>query len=194
MSGIFARRNYDTCFQSEIIDQTTKPGTIALEPTVARSEKSCYSKNYPHSNRVRNSGDLNIVNYADAIHIENYLLNLDLPNSKCLSVEALTEKNKILEKEAIKLKNIYNVQDCDVDLVSTRYTRLTNNINEIKEKAFNRYEYPLLNPLDFVYYGIDSTNQLGNSRSGISTRIDVKDKLTKKIETLKSDLDNSKKI
>lgn len=184
MSGIFARRNYDNCFQTEILEQTTKPGKISLESSVARSNSTCYSSNSPYSNRVHNSGDLNITNYADAVSIENYLLNLDLPSSKCLDINALSEKDKRLKIEADKYKNIYNVVDCSDD-ISTKYSRLNNNINLIKEKPYNRYEFPLLNPSDFVYYGIDNTKQIGNNRAGVSTRIESKDSLSIEIDNLK---------
>lgn len=184
MSGIFARRNYDSCFQNEIVQQTTKPGVIALEPSVARSEKTCFSKNAPHSNRVRNIGDLNIPSFGDVVTMENYLLNLDIPDSKCMDVNTLVEKDKRLKIEADKHKYIYNIPDCGGD-ISTKYSRLNNNINEIKDKPYNRYEYPLLNPTEFVYYGIDKTPQVGNNRTGISTRIDIKDVIAREVNDLK---------
>lgn len=184
MSGIFSRRNYDNCLQNEIVDRTTKPGTITLEPSVSRSDKTCFSKNSPHSNRVRNTSNLNIRSIGDIVTMENYLLNLDIPDSKCMDVNTLVEKDKRLKAEADKHKNIYNVPDCGDD-ISTRYSRLNNNVNEIKDKPYNRYEFPLLDPKEFVYYGIEKTPQIGNNRAGISTRIDIKDVIQKEVELLK---------
>jgi hypothetical protein len=116
--------------------------------------------------------------------MENYLLNLDIPDSKCMDVNTLVEKDKRLKAEADKHKSIYNIQDCGDD-ISTRYSRLNNNINEIKDKPYNRYEFPLLDPKEFVYYGIEKTPQIGNNRAGVSTRIDIKDVIQQEVEFLK---------
>ena len=184
MSGIFTRRNYDDCFQRDIIKTTTKPGHIVLEPSVNTSNKTCYSLNSPHPTRSRNNSDMGLMNYQNLVNLENYLLNLDIPDSKCLKINTLQEKDKRLKAEAKKYNANFKLTDCSND-ISTKYSRLNSNINMVKELPYNRYEFPIIDPYEFVYYGINNTKQIGNNRAGISTRIDIKDSLTNDINKLK---------
>jgi hypothetical protein len=172
MSGYFSRGRYDNCYTIDYLESSIKPGNLILD-TIQEPNTACFSKNGPRNTRNLNSSEIDI-NYNNAIDIESSLKGLDLPVSRCIN------NNSLIERDT-KLLNIYNnipkkkINQCS-NYLEYDYTRLNsqNNLNEI---AYNRYEYPIIDPVEYVFSGFKDNDTFGNNRSGIPSRIYVKNNL-----------------
>ena len=173
MSGVFNRTRYDVSYFPEFIDQETGPGVYEISELAGERPDKCVSNFGPRSNSIRGNGEIPSGDLLDRKEIENYLLNLDIPNSRTLSLNTLQEKNKRLKEYSKNHK--HTVDNCS-DFLDPRYSRLDMTVLNLKSKYINRYDFPILNPLNSVYYGIPTTSQTGNSRHGLSSRTDEKDK------------------
>ena len=175
MSGYFSRPMYDNCYTEESLNSSIKPGLLVFN-TIQEPEANCFSKNGPRNTRKLNSSELDI-NYKNAIDIESSLKGLDVPLSRCFDNNTLLEKDK-------RLKQVYDsldkkkVSTCN-DFLDNTHTRLNTQIN-VNELPYNRYDFPIIDPREFVFYGFDDNNTIGNDRQGMSSRIQVKNLLDKK--------------
>ena len=96
-----------------------------------------------------------------------------MTTSRSMNYRTLNDKNNKMS-EFIKSKqlNIYN--ECN-DLLNINDTRLDKDIRELKSVNINRFEYPIIDPLNFVFNGIPKTEQIDNDRNGINSRLKAKD-------------------
>ena len=172
MSSYFSRSRYDNYFTVEDANISVKPGEITLN-TIQEPTFKCKSNNGPRNTRVRNSTELDF-NYLSVIELENTLLGLNLPTSRNINENDLNNRENRIST-FYNTNNKRNIPECDTFL-DFNYTRLNNSSN-INELSYNRYEYPIINPIEYVYNGFDIGNTTGNNRQGTSTRIEVKDKL-----------------
>jgi len=87
--------------------------------------------------------------------------------------------------------NRVKVNICDNN-INTNYTRLNINNNDFRENMSNasRFEIPLYNPENNVYYGFSNTWQYGNSRFGQNSRDVIKKSIEKQIEPIKKMIRN----
>lgn len=169
MSGEFTRHRYDLYENETAVRDSTKPGLLTLS-TIQQLDDACYAPNGPRSTRLFNS-NYNAVNYSNAIDMESNLLGIGFPLSR------ISENNSLIEKDA-KLNEIYNKSakktsvQCN-DYLDYKYSRLEPQ-SKVVELSFNRFEYPIINPLEFVYNGFSDNNTIGNNRDGSSTRYNTK--------------------
>lgn len=188
MSGYFSRPMYDNCYTEESLNSSIKPGLLVLN-TIQEPENNCFS-NGPRNNRKLNSSELD-VNYTNAIDIESSLKGLDVPLSRCF------DKNTLFDKEK-RLKQVYDnlpkkqVKQCNTFL-DDNYTRLNpqNNINEL---SYNRYDFPIIDPREYVFNGFADNNTIGNNRHGMSSRIELKNQLDIKNKEMRKMANNFTKV
>jgi hypothetical protein len=90
-----------------------------------------------------------------------------------MALNTLQEKNNRLREFSKNHKN--TVENCS-DYLDPRYTRLNQNVLSLKSAFLNRFEFPLLDPKNSVFYGINNTLQIENSRHGLSSRVNEKEK------------------
>ena len=181
MSGYFSRSLYDNCNIQSNTDITTGPGTWVLNTSIDH-QNACFPDNGPRNTRGYTSSEIG-VKYTDAIDIENSLKGLDVPLSKCYSNNTLVDKDERLNK---LYNNIPKKEfiDCPSENNSDKSTRLDLR-DKVIEKPFNRYEYPIIDHKEFIYFGFNQYNMGNNNRNGISTRYDVKTKLIEHNKKLK---------
>ena len=53
MSSVFARLNYDNCFQNDIVKQSTGPGNYKLFTGQTDNKSACHSLNGSRNDRTR---------------------------------------------------------------------------------------------------------------------------------------------
>lgn len=176
MSGLFTHEIYDSCYNNELTNQQINPGLFQLDKQRTISNNNCMTYNGPRGNSYRENADLNLTDFNYKSEIENNLLNIDLPNSKCIKNNTVNDKNN-------RLLNITNKQQlknnqCS-DFLDYKYSRLDNLALDLKTAHINRYDFPIIDPRENVYYGIGNTNQQKNAREGINTRLMLKDAIKK---------------
>lgn len=172
MSGIFSRKMYDDCYQSNRINQETASGSYKVNPTQVQNT-SCQPANgiYPYKSLWYEPNQYkNIQTLSD---IESHLRNLDLPDSKCLEGRTLVEKNLYVQSLSKKIVNNSNV--CNRQLESSN-SRLDSAVSDVKTFTQSRYDFPIIDPRSYVFMGIND-EQSGSNRFGINTRLQAKDTL-----------------
>lgn len=176
MVGIFNKKIYDEKYNEEFIKQQTKPGLYVLDKNYTESNNKCVSNFGPRQNKNRSNTEIPYNDIKVRSEIENYLHNLDIPDSRCISLHSLEEKNKRLEEFIKKNKPKKNIE-CSTFLDEI-YSRLDKPVLDSRSKNFNRYEFPIINPSYTTYYGISNTEQINNNRFGVNSRLQAKDLLT----------------
>ena len=190
MSCHFSRLNYDGNLQEELVKQTTGPGNYRLYGGQYDNEKSCHALNGSRNNRVENSSEVSKgETLGDRAEIESVLKNFDRPASKATQNRTMTEKNKKLQREL--QKSVL----CD-NFLNYEYTRLEHPIDDYRglSTISLQVDYPLTNPVDYVFNGHNKTilkDQEINSRSGRNTRLESKDLYSNKFISINNvDIEN----
>ena len=177
MSGIFARKIYDECYNIEFINQQVNPAKYQTYEPYAENSKKCNALNGPRANKARSTGELGNTNIGYRTDIESQLQNLDVPDSRCITLQTIREKNERLAKIAKAKEVNYSMCTSEQD---TLYSRLDIPLNNYRSIYINRYEYPIVDPREFVYNGYELSNeQIGNQRFGVNTQLAAKDKIYK---------------
>ena len=176
MSSHFSRKIYDNCYSLEFIDQQVNPCKYRTYEQYGENEIKCHSFNGPSANKARSTGELGNTKFGYRTDVESQLFNLDVPDSRCITLKTMKEKNERLAKIAESTK--VNYSDCDKKQ-DYKYTRLENPVNDLRSVYINRYEFPIIDPYESVYYGSEGTDQIGNERFGINTQIRAKDQISK---------------
>ena len=174
MSGIFARQHYDDCYSNEFVHQQTNPGLYRMFELYGESPAKCYSEFGPSANAKRNTGELPTGDHVKRVELEGYLMNLDIPNSKCIDPNTMMAKNNRL-KEVTKNDN-YSRNLCH-DNLNYKYSRLDIPTNDLRSVYINRYDFPIVEPQNNIYYGMNGTEQTGDSRFGVNTKLKLKDSI-----------------
>ena len=115
MSGHFGRKIYDNCYTLEFIDQQVNPCKYRVNEQYGENDVKCQALNGPRANRVRGTGELGNTNIGFRTDIESSLQNLDVPDSRCITLNTLREKNERLAKVSKALK--VNYSDCRTESV-----------------------------------------------------------------------------
>ena len=178
MSGQYTKKIYDNCYSLEFIDQQVNPCKYNTYEPYGNNKDKCNALNGPRANKTRSTGELGDSTFAHRTDIESQLFNLDVPDSRCITLQTMREKNERLAKIANSKKVKYS--ECDKKNDYT-YSRLDIPVNNFRSIYINRYDFPIIDPKEFTYYGISNTDQIGNERFGINTQLRAKDKVAKPI-------------
>jgi hypothetical protein len=176
MSGHYSRKIYDNCYSLEFIDQQVNPCKYRTYEPYAENQEKCHALNGPRANKSRATGELGNTNVGFRTELESQLFNLDVPDSRCITMRTMKEKNERLAKVAKSQKVTYS--DCGKNQ-DTIYSRLDIPVNDYRSIYINRFEHPIIDPKEFVYYGIPNTDQYNNQRWGVNTQLVAKDKVAK---------------
>ena len=172
MSGHNARKLYDQCYTTEFIDQQVNPCKYRTYEPYGENTIKCQSLNGPRANKARSTGELGDTDRVFRTDIESQLFNLDVPDSKCITLKTVKEKNERLAR--IARTRTINYNSCDNNQ-NYKYSRLEIPVNNFRSIYINRYDYPIIDPVNWVYNGIQNTNQIGNERFGINSQLKAKD-------------------
>ena len=173
MSGIISRTKYDNDYQNEFLNQQTNEGNYRINNNYSENDVKCYSSFGPRQNRNNSNTEIFSYNNSDRKDVENNLKNLDMPLSRSMKNKTLNEKNQLLN-DILKSKELKVFNECN-DLLDINDTRLNNDIRELKSVNIDRYGYPIINPLSYVFNGIPNTEQINNERNGVNSRLKAKD-------------------
>jgi hypothetical protein len=176
MASYFSRKIYDNCYNLEFIDQQVNPCKYRTYEPYAENKERCHALNGPRANKARGTGELGDNNIGFRTDVESQLFNLDVPDSRCITLQTVREKNERLAKIAKETKISYTNCDKKQDLI---YSRLDIPLHKYRSIYINRFEYPIINPEEFVYYGTPNTEQTNNQRFGVNTQLQAKDKVSK---------------
>lgn len=175
MAGIYARKIYDDCYNIEFINQQVNPCKYQTYIPFAENNEKCNALNGPRANKSRSTGELGNTDITYRTDLESQLQNLDIPDSRCISMRTMREKNERLSRIA-KTKTV-NYSECNKNQ-DVIYSRLDLPVNNYRDSYYNRFEYPIIDPKEFVYYGYDkSSDQINNQRFGVNTQLAAKDKI-----------------
>lgn len=175
MSGYYTRKPYDQCYNIEFINQQVNPCKYRIEPNYGENNSRCQTVNGPRSNKKRSTGELGNTDAIYRTDIESQLFNLDIPDSRCVTMKTMKEKNERLAKVAANKNIEYNMCNKIEDI---NYTRLDNPANNLRSVYINRYDFPIIDPTEFVYYGITGTSQINNNRFGENSQLTAKDNIS----------------
>jgi hypothetical protein len=176
MSGYNTRKIYDNCYTVEFIDQQVNPAKYRTLDEFAEIKGKCHALNGPRANKSRSTGELGNTSLVYRTDVESQLFNLDVPDSRCITLNTMNEKNERLKRITDKQKTNYSVCDKNQDY---KYSRLDIPVNNFRSVEINRFSYPIIDPKEFVYYGTSNTEQVGNQRFGVNTQLQAKDKVMK---------------
>jgi hypothetical protein len=176
MSGYNTRKIYDNCYTIEFIDQQVNPAKYRTLEEFAEVKGKCHSLNGPRANKARSTGELGVTSQAYRTDIESQLFNLDVPDSRCITLNTMREKDERLKR--IASSNKVNYSTCNKTQDFT-YSRLEIPVNDFRSVEINRYGFPIIDPKEFVYYGTPNTDQVNNQRFGVNTQLQAKDKVIK---------------
>jgi hypothetical protein len=171
MSGIFARKLYDDCYQSNRINQGTAPGSYKVNQSQI-SNSNCQTVNgiYPYKGVWYSPNEFkNIQALSD---IESHLRNLDIPDSRCLEGRSMNEKNAYAKSLSQSMTGQVTAT-CPRPLESTN-SRLDTAVSDVKMMTQTRYDFPIIDPRAYVYMGIND-EQSGSNRFGVNSRLQAKD-------------------
>lgn len=187
MASYFSRQRYDQCYNTEFINQQVNPGKYNVNPEVAENNSICHSLNGPRANRNNVTGELGKNDLVYRTDIESMLYNLDVPVSRCMDKQTLVEKNERLKKISKENKS----EDCKNNAFS--YTRLNEPALFVRDAEYKRYGHPIIDPINWVFNGINGTEQAGNERFGVNTKLKAKDSVMPPNFNVESELIGNKK-
>jgi len=173
MSGISSRKMYDSCYQSNLIDQETRPGSYKVDLNQI-NQPDCIGLNGVNNYRGFWNAPNEVENIEILSDIESHLKMLDLPDNKCIDGRTLIDRNYKISKIAEKIKN--KTGYCNKSLEPS-FTRLNNVVNDTKSMTQTRFDFPIIDPKEFVYDGINmgyGKQQIGSNRFGINSRQEAK--------------------
>ncbi|AYV79391.1 MAG: hypothetical protein Faunusvirus12_4 [Faunusvirus sp.] len=172
----FTRVHYDSCAYDEILKQTQEPGRYKLYSGQVGNCQPCAAPNGPRNNRLYNSSETQTVKrddnveYTPLVEVESLLSNRSYPNSRCMAPNTLKEKDAKLSAFAKGPKP----DICNIELQSED-TRLTHPLDNYRGIRPDRFEWPIIDPVEFIYWLKDDSSR----RDGTNTRLDVKDSFKK---------------
>jgi len=178
MSGYNTRKIYDNCYSVEFIDQQVNPSKYRTLDEFAENGGKCHALNGPRANKARSTGELGKTTIVYRTDLESQLFNLDVPDSRCITLNTMKEKNERLARIAKAGIHMLKETQCNKKQDFT-YSRLEIPVNNFRSIEINRYSYPIIDPKEFVYYGSVNTEQVGNQRFGVNTQLQAKDKVMK---------------
>lgn len=171
MSGTYNRKKYDHCDLEEQdriskgvgnynLSKDPKQHEQHLRPTGIMQNKDTIFN--PH--RKSHVGSM--------VDLESHLRNLDERDDRC-GDKTINEKNKRAQK-------IYNnkvkptLKPADRTLEAS-YARMERPAQDVRSMTVNRFDYPVSDPRAEIFYGFDGTEQVGDMRFGMNTRLDARD-------------------
>jgi hypothetical protein len=172
MAGLWTHRRYDKCDKPSLVHITEGEGKYRTDLRQLDANPLCIKHETPTNARVGHNDYDNIRNINTITDIESHLLTLNVPLGQCLPT------TKQLAKEAEKINKKYKIADklCSRDLISIN-SKLDIPTNIFRDITFSRFDFPIIPPEEFVFYGIDGTYQQNNNRFGVNTKLVSRDNI-----------------
>jgi hypothetical protein len=174
MSGAYTRKLYDHCDMEEQ-DRISKGNgnyNLSKDPKL-------------HKARLRPNGIMqsrdSIFNPHRKIHIgamvdlESHLRNIDdneNNNDRC-GDKTIKEKNRIAGK--IYNDDVKQKFGKAEQRLAPSYSRMERPAQDVRSMTINRFDFPVTDPRAEIFYGFEGTQQVGDMRFGMDTRLDARD-------------------
>jgi len=169
MSSIYTRKNYDQCFQREIVRTSKGPGNYRVNP-VQQSSKPSFTvqDTVSYRDNIFNPSNSDVTNH---VNIESHLMRIDNNDSRCVEGRTLEDLNKCGASLVAKIPE--NRGEGNKNLNSS-YSRMERTALDVREMTTSRFDFPIEDPRKSVYYGM-TQQQNGDERFGFSSRLMAKD-------------------
>lgn len=183
MSGVYDRKLYDHCDLAAQDKISKGPGNYNLKsdpvsnlPSFSRLGSGLSSDTYYNRQNISSVGDF--------VDLESHLKRIDKGDSNCRE-GTLSDLNLKAKKIRNKLPKTTKMSD---ERLMSSYSRMENPAIDVRSMTTSRFDFPIIDPRNQIYYGTPGTNQIDDLRFGISTRLDARDSdpndYMKKIEDL----------
>jgi hypothetical protein len=169
----FTRIQYDNCAYTEKIKNSQKPMYYQLYTGQAEQCEPCISTNGPRNNRTYNNGEIRTVKrnkqleMGNMTDVDSLLSNRGYPHVRCMTDRTMEEKQK--KYKQFELNPVVN--ECS-KIANSEDTRLSDPNDNLRGIYIDRWEYPIINPSEWVYVW---EHNKGNIQIGRNTKLAVKD-------------------
>ena len=170
MSGVFSRKLYDECFAPEFVRQQVGPMEYALDGVYAERPDKCFAGK---SRKPSKHGELPAGPLPQLREIESFLRNIDIPSTRCMPAHTLAAKDARIGQYLAA--NPLSAPHMCAEGDDAMHSRLVLPVADFRSAAWPAQGYPLINWQSAVFYGFDGSEQVGNSRFGTNTRLQMKD-------------------
>ena len=177
MAGINSRPKFDTCDIDNILAITTKAGNYSVSLDQIGGIPYCPANVQPMQSRGARMSLLDTKNASTLVDIESHLQQIDTPLSNCSLLRTLDEKNQ----RAQELYNTLDMGVCAAEQIKTIYSKLDIDSNIYRSMTSHRFDFPIIPPSDFTYFGIPGTDTMDNNRQGVNTRLQAKDRFRMRV-------------
>lgn len=140
------RTEFDDCNYRQKLKQSEGPGKYRLYRGQNESCAPCMIANGPRNTRPRVSSEVESVAKADLVDLESLLTNRSYVLSKCPNDRTLYDKQGHLQRLARSTRPAA----CDPQM-DTQYSRLTHPLYDYREQHAARWEFPIIDPVEFVW-------------------------------------------
>lgn len=140
------RTEFDGCNYTQKLKQSEGPGRYRLFRGQSESCAPCMIANGPRNDRWRVGSEAESVAKADLVDLESLLTNRSYSLSKCPNDRTLYDKQAHLQKLARSKQAV----SCDPTM-DTQYSRLTHPLEDYRERHAARWEFPIIDPVEFVW-------------------------------------------
>ena len=172
MAGINSRPKFDTCDIDNILAITMNAGKYTLSEDQVSQNPYCISNVQPIGTRVGRVSALDQKNSGALVDIESHLHNIDTPLSNCSLNRTMADK----QRKGEELSSGIDGGLCPAEHIQTIYSKLDIPSNTFRSATSHRFDFPIIHPAEFVFYGINGTEQVLNNRDGVNTRLQAKDR------------------
>lgn len=171
MSGSYNRKLYDHCDLAEQdriskgngnynLNKDSKKHKASLRPIgIMQNKDSIFN---PHR----------MIHVGAMVDLESHLRNLDENDDRC-GDKSIKEKNKRAEKiYGEKQKQTFEKAERGLE---SSYSRMEHPAQDVRSMTVNRFDFPVTDPRAEIFYGFEGTEQVGDLRFGMNTRLDARD-------------------
>jgi hypothetical protein len=171
MSGNYSRKLYDDCFQTELV-QSSKGEGIYRVHVDQKSNAPSYIPESIVSNRDNMFNPYNGNAVGNLVNIESHLKRMDLADSNCQEGRTLVEMGMYGQYLKSKIPNVKKVGSTKLN---TDYSRMNNPAMDVRSMTTSRFDFPIEDPRSSAFFGFAGTEQDGDMRFGVNSRLDARD-------------------
>lgn len=169
--SVYSRKLYDHCDLVEQDRMSKMPGNYRLsKQPVSQKRRSA-----PLTGGLANDSYFNpeTKEYVGSfVELDSHLRGIDVIQSRCTKGRTLNDLNARAKTIRDKLPQINGLAD---SRLMSSYTRMEQPAIDLRSATISRFDFPITDPRKQVYYGTPGTNQMGDLRGGINSRMDVRD-------------------
>lgn len=167
----YGRKLYDHCDLIEQDKISKTPGNYRLSSKPVSHNRS----SVPLTSGLTRDSIFNpevrqhVGTYVD---LESHLQRIDHVDSKCTKGRTLDDLNQKAKTIRDKLPQVSGLAD---SRLMSSYSRMENPPQDLRSATISRFDFPIIDPKSQIFYGIPGTDQVGDFRFGVDSRMDARD-------------------